>query len=84
MSVILAEIKKVISRCGATYPDGTSSDTELEETARAIIEILRDPTEQMCEAGARYFHDSWRKGHAKEDTSMRFIWEAMLDSALTE
>lgn len=53
------------------------------ESARAAIEAMREPTDAMCEAGARYYHDNWRPGHAKEDTNMALIWTDMIDAALS-
>jgi hypothetical protein len=53
-------------------------------TAKAVLTAMRRPSEEMCEAGARYYHDNWREGHAKDDTSMPLIWEAMIDELLHE
>ena len=52
------------------------------ELARSIIEAMREPTEEMCEAGAAYYHDNYQAGHAKEQTTMPDIWAAIIDEAL--
>lgn len=44
--------------------------------------VPKEPTEAMCEAGAKYYHDNYRPDHAKEDTSMVFIWQEMVTAAL--
>lgn len=51
--------------------------------ARAGIEAMREPTEGMAAAGAKYHKDNWRKDHALEDTPMRYIWFEMIDAALS-
>jgi hypothetical protein len=40
--------------------------------------VPKEPTEAMCAAGAKYYHDNWRPGHAKEDTGMALIWKEMI------
>lgn len=52
------------------------------DQVRAVLVAIRDPSEAMCEAGAKYYHDNYRPGHAKEDTSMQPIWEDMIDALL--
>jgi len=52
--------------------------------AKAVLMAMRQPSEEMCEAGARFYHDNWQKGRAKEQTTMPLIWEAMIDELLHE
>lgn len=54
---------------------------ELHRAGYVIVPI--EPTEAMCRAGAKYYHDNFREGHAKEDTSMKWIWEKMTQAAHT-
>ena len=52
--------------------------------ARAAIGAMREPTDEMCEAGAAYCHDNYQKGRAKQQTTAPDIWQAMIDEALKE
>lgn len=54
------------------------------EQARAAIEAMREPTDAMVLAGSVYYQDSWRKDHAREDTSTVYIWSDMITAALAE
>ena len=49
---------------------------------RAAIEAMREPSGEMCEAGAAYYHDNYQPGRAKEQTTAPFVWCAMIDAAL--
>lgn len=53
-----------------------------EAAMRAAITAMRDPTEEMCEAGAAYYHDNYQPGHAKEQTTAPDIWQSMIDKVL--
>jgi hypothetical protein len=45
-----------------------------------FVVVPKEPNEEMCAAGAKFYHDSYRPGHAKQDTSMRFIWQEMIEA----
>lgn len=66
-----------------TTQDGMYVDPSYSLIARAAIEAMREPTDEMLIAGTPWYHDNWRKAHVREDTSMEAIWQAMLDAALT-
>jgi hypothetical protein len=54
--------------------DKNKADEESDKYVRVPIE----PTEEMCAAGAKYYSDNFRPGHAKTDTNMALIYEAMI------
>ncbi len=58
-------------------------DGGYDDAAHAALEALREPTDDMCEAGAAYYHDNYQDGRAKEQTTAPLIWRAMIDVALT-
>lgn len=49
---------------------------------RATLEAIREPNEDMCEAGAAYYHDNYQPGHAKEQTTAPLVWRTMIDKLL--
>ena len=60
---------------------GDAEDVMKALDAAGYVIVPKEPTEAMCEAGAKFYQDNWRKGHAKEDTSMALIWADMIDVA---
>lgn len=50
--------------------------------ATFAIEAMREPTDAMLIAGAKYHHDNWRVTHVREDTNGELIWQEMIDEAL--
>lgn len=53
--------------------------------ARAAIEAMREPTWQMCSAGGMEHSRMVEEKHADaDDPDCRYIFEAMIDAALSE
>jgi hypothetical protein len=52
--------------------------------ARAAIEAMRDPTEEMCSVGeaAGFLHWSLEEGEGLDEVDMAVAWQAMIDAAL--
>jgi hypothetical protein len=59
-------------------PIGTYIDTE--RLVRAVLMALREPTQEMGLAFARYWHDNFREDHVFEDTPAKECWQSMIDA----
>jgi hypothetical protein len=55
-----------------------------ELAAAGYVIVPREPTDAMCAAMAKYYHDNYREGHEREDTSAVDIWRDMIGAAFNE
>ncbi len=82
-------MSEMVFRVASALVDALGKDEALTgaeciRMARAAIEAMREPSDDMCEAGAAYYHDNYQPGHAKEQTTAPDIWRSMIDEALRE
>lgn len=76
MSEMLDRVRKVIHERGA-YDTPWETCSQCEDDARAILAVIRDPTEAMIERGS----DARRPGNSRWGNS-HDTWKAMIDEAL--
>jgi hypothetical protein len=76
---VMDHIRDAIDKGGGYSVDIEGVIREL--NAAGYVIVPKEPTEAMCAAGAKYYHDNWQPGHAKDDTSMSFIWADMIEAA---
>lgn len=80
-------IAKEIDCVDWTAPDNTMSHSErlnaiALDAARAAIEAMREPTEEMCDAGGAYLNGFDALGEHTAAYAARGTFEAMIDTAL--
>lgn len=85
MMTILERIARVLCSVDNVPPDtimdGKPVWQDYLAEAYASLRVMRDPTDEMAEAGRALL--SGRRGHKVDEHDVRDLWNAMVDAALS-
>jgi hypothetical protein len=77
MSEMVERVAKALEMPMVDMSTGMTPQRRLELMARAAIEAMREPTDEMEKAGAFAWDDDWCT-----ETNALNMWQAMIDAAL--
>lgn len=70
-------MSEMVERVAALISKAVHDHIDPKKVARAAIEVMREPSEQMCEIGINGGPGTW------ENAGPDDVWRAMIDAALS-